>query len=149
MLVCVPTTPAQAFHMIRRQMRMDTCKPLVVVTPKSLLRHKLAVSSLDELSKGSFQHLIADTTSDPKKAKRVVLCSGKVYYDLPEDMHKREADAVALIRIEQLYPFPRELLAAELKSYTATDVVWGQEEQNNTGARYKLRHPLVACPTSQ
>src|SRR3546814_12126893 len=87
--------------MIRRQMRMDTRKPLVVMTPKSLLRHKLAVSSLDELSKGSFQHLIADTTSDPKKAKRVVLCSGKVYYDLLEDMHEREADDVALIRIEQ------------------------------------------------
>ncbi|HEY9541544.1 MAG TPA: 2-oxoglutarate dehydrogenase E1 component [Luteimonas sp.] len=145
MLVCVPTTPAQAFHMIRRQMRMDTRKPLVVMTPKSLLRHKLAVSSLDELAKGSFQHLIADTTSDPKKAKRVVLCSGKVYYDLLEDMHKREADDVALIRIEQLYPFPRELLAAELKRYKATDVVWCQEEPHNQGAWYQIRHHLVAC----
>ncbi|MGN7725033.1 2-oxoglutarate dehydrogenase E1 component [Luteimonas sp. 22616] len=146
MLVCVPTTPAQAFHMIRRQMRMDTRKPLVVMTPKSLLRHKLAVSSLDELAKGSFQHLIADSTSTPKKAKRVVLCSGKVYYDLLEDMHKREADDVALIRVEQLYPFPRELLAAELKRYSkATDVVWCQEEPHNQGAWYQIRHHLVAC----
>ncbi|GAB3303381.1 2-oxoglutarate dehydrogenase E1 component [Luteimonas notoginsengisoli] len=146
MLVCVPTTPAQAFHMIRRQMRMDTRKPLVVMTPKSLLRHKLAVSSLDELAKGSFQHLIADSTSSPKKARRVVLCSGKVYYDLLEDMHKREADDVALIRVEQLYPFPRELLAAELKRYAkAADVVWCQEEPHNQGAWYQIRHHLVAC----
>ena len=146
MLVCVPTTPAQAFHMIRRQMRMDTRKPLVVMTPKSLLRHKLAVSSLDELAKGSFQHLIADSTSSPKKARRVVLCSGKVYYDLLEDMHKREADDVALVRVEQLYPFPRELLAAELKRYgKATDVVWCQEEPHNQGAWYQIRHHLVAC----
>ena len=146
MLVCVPTTPAQAFHMIRRQMRMDTRKPLVVMTPKSLLRHKLAVSSLEELAKGSFQHLIADSTSSPKKARRVVLCSGKVYYDLLEDMHKREADDVALIRVEQLYPFPRELLAAELKRYAkAADVVWCQEEPHNQGAWYQIRHHLVAC----
>ncbi|MFC3715671.1 2-oxoglutarate dehydrogenase E1 component [Luteimonas soli] len=146
MLVCVPTTPAQAFHMIRRQLCMDTRKPLVVMTPKSLLRHKLAVSTLDELADGSFQHLIADTTSDPKKAKRVVLCAGKVYYDLLEDMHKRGADDVALIRIEQLYPFPRELLAAQLKRYTkATDVVWCQEEPHNQGAWYQIRHHLVAC----
>jgi 2-oxoglutarate dehydrogenase E1 component len=146
MLVCVPTTPAQAFHMIRRQLCMDTRKPLVVMTPKSLLRHKLAVSSLDELSGGGFQHLIADTTSNPKKAMRVVLCSGKVYYDLLEDMNKRGADDVAVIRVEQLYPFPRELLAAELKRYTkATDVVWCQEEPHNQGAWYQIRHHLAAC----
>ncbi len=146
MLVCVPTTPAQAFHMIRRQMCMDTRKPLVVMTPKSLLRHKLAVSSLDELANGQFQHLIADSTSSPKKAKRVVLCSGKVYYDLLEDMHKREADDVALIRVEQLYPFPRERLSEELKRHgKATQVVWCQEEPQNQGAWYQIRHHLVAC----
>ena len=146
MLVCVPTTPAQAFHMIRRQLCMKTRKPLVVMTPKSLLRHKLAVSTLDELAKGGFQHLIADTTSDPKKAKRVVLCSGKVYYDLLEDAKKREADDVALIRIEQLYPFPRLQLSAELKRYgKATDVVWCQEEPQNQGAWYQIRHHLAAC----
>ncbi|GAA3917497.1 2-oxoglutarate dehydrogenase E1 component [Luteimonas lutimaris] len=146
MLVCVPTTPAQAFHMIRRQLCMDTRKPLVVMTPKSLLRHKLAVSSLAELADGEFQHLIPDTTSSPKKATRVVLCAGKVYYDLLEDMQKRGADDVALIRVEQLYPFPRELLAAQLKRYTrATDVVWCQEEPHNQGAWYQIRHHLVAC----
>ena len=145
MLVCTPTTPAQAYHMIRRQMRMNTRKPLVVMTPKSLLRHKLAVSTLDELAGGTFQHLIADTTSTPKRAKRVVVCGGKVYYDLIEDMAKRGADDVALIRIEQLYPFPRAALKAELAKYAAKDVVWCQEEPMNQGAWYQIRHHLAAC----
>ena len=146
MLVCVPTTPAQAFHMIRRQMRMTTRKPLVVMTPKSLLRHKLAVSTLDELANGEFQQLIPDKSADPKKVKRVVLCSGKVYYDLLEDATKRGQDDVALLRVEQLYPFPRELLAAELKRYAkATDVVWCQEEPQNQGAWYQIKHHLQAC----
>ena len=146
MLVCVPTTPAQAFHMIRRQMRMKTRKPLVVMTPKSLLRHKLAVSSLDELAKGGFQHLIPDTTSDAKKAKRVVLCSGKVYYDLLEEAGKQKIHDVALVRVEQLYPFPRQQLTAELKRFTkATDVVWCQEEPQNQGAWYQIQHHLNAC----
>ncbi len=146
MLVCVPTTPAQAYHMLRRQMRMTTRKPLVVMTPKSLLRHKLAVSTLDELANGEFQHLIPDNAADPKKVKRVVLCSGKVYYDLLEDQQKRGQDDVALVRIEQLYPFPRTQLAAELKRFgKATDVVWCQEEPQNQGAWYQIRHHLNAC----
>ncbi|MGX5731132.1 2-oxoglutarate dehydrogenase E1 component [Pseudoxanthomonas beigongshangi] len=146
MLVCVPTTPAQAFHMIRRQMRMTTRKPLVVMTPKSLLRHKLAVSTLDELANGEFQHLIPDNAADPKKVKRVVLCSGKVYYDLLEDQQKRGQDDVALVRIEQLYPFPRARLAEELKRFgKAADVVWCQEEPQNQGAWYQIRHHLNAC----
>ncbi|MGH8062851.1 MAG: 2-oxoglutarate dehydrogenase E1 component [Pseudoxanthomonas sp.] len=146
MLVCVPTTPAQCFHMIRRQLRMTTRKPLIVMTPKSLLRHKLAVSSLDELANGEFQHLIPDATADAKKVKRVVLCSGKVYYDLLEDQRKRNQDNVAILRIEQLYPFPRELLAAELKRYSgAKEVVWCQEEPQNQGAWYQIRHHLKAC----
>ncbi|RNF85306.1 2-oxoglutarate dehydrogenase E1 component [Montanilutibacter psychrotolerans] len=146
MMVCTPTTPAQAYHMIRRQMRMTTRKPLVVMTPKSLLRHKLAVSSLDELAKGEFQQLIPDTVANAKKAKRVVVCGGKVYYDLLEDMHKRGADDVALVRVEQLYPFPREELAVELKRFSAaTDVVWCQEEPQNQGAWYQIRHHLSAC----
>ncbi len=150
MSVCVPTTPAQAFHMIRRQMRMTTRKPLVVMTPKSLLRHKLAVSTLDELANGQFQHLIPDNAADPKKVKRVVLCSGKVYYDLLEDQQKRGQDDVALLRVEQLYPFPRALLAAELKRYAgATDVVWCQEEPQNQGAWYQIRHHLNACLTDK
>ncbi|MBB4125144.1 2-oxoglutarate dehydrogenase E1 component [Xanthomonas translucens] len=146
MLVCVPTTPAQAFHMIRRQMRMSTRKPLVVMTPKSLLRHKLAVSTLEELANGQFQHLIPDAKADPKQVKRVVACSGKVYYDLLEDQTKRGQDDVAILRVEQLYPFPRELLAAELKRYSnATDLVWCQEEPQNQGAWYQIKHHLQAC----
>jgi 2-oxoglutarate dehydrogenase E1 component len=146
MLVCVPTTPAQAYHMLRRQMRMTTRKPLVVMTPKSLLRHKLAVSTLDELANGEFQHLIPDATADAKKVKRVIACSGKVYYDLLEDAQKRGQDDVAILRVEQLYPFPREQLTAELKRYgKATEVVWCQEEPQNQGAWYQIKHHLQAC----
>ena len=146
MLVCVPSTPAQAFHMLRRQLCMTTRKPLVVMSPKSLLRHKLAVSTLDELANGEFQHLIGDASADAKKVKRVVLCSGKVYYDLLEDQTKRGQDDVAIIRVEQLYPFPRPQLAAELKKYgKAADVVWCQEEPMNQGAWYQIRHHLQAC----
>lgn len=146
MLVCVPSTPAQAYHMLRRQMRMTTRKPLIVMSPKSLLRHKLAVSTLDELANGEFQHLIGDANADARKVKRVVLCSGKVYYDLLEDQTKRGQDDVAIIRVEQLYPFPRVALAAELKKYgKAADVVWCQEEPQNQGAWYQIRHHLQAC----
>ncbi|WP_305804918.1 2-oxoglutarate dehydrogenase E1 component [Stenotrophomonas sp. YIM B06876] len=146
MLVCVPSTPAQAFHMLRRQMCMTTRKPLVVMSPKSLLRHKLAVSSLEELANGEFQTLIGDAKADPKKVKRVVLCSGKVYYDLLEDQTKRGQDDVALVRVEQLYPFPREALVAELARFPkAADVVWCQEEPMNQGAWYQIRHHLQFC----
>jgi 2-oxoglutarate dehydrogenase E1 component len=146
MIVCTPTTPAQAFHMIRRQMRMKTRKPLVVMTPKSLLRHKQAVSTLDELASGEFQHLIPDAGADPKTVKRVVVCGGKVYYDLLDEAQKREVKDVALIRIEQLYPFPRAQLSAELKRYAkATQVVWCQEEPQNQGAWYQIQHHLRVC----
>jgi 2-oxoglutarate dehydrogenase E1 component len=156
MLVCTPTTPAQAFHMIRRQMRMATRKPLVVMTPKSLLRHKLAVSSLDELANGTFQTLIpasnvgAGKTStkaaDLKKVKRVVVCGGKVYYDLIEEAQKRNLTDVAIVRVEQLYPFPRPELVAELQRFpAATEVVWCQEEPRNQGAWYQIQHHLRAC----
>lgn len=145
MLVCVPTTPAQCFHMIRRQLRMTTRKPLVVMTPKSLLRHKLAVSSLDELANGHFQHLIPDAAAEPAKVKRVVLCAGKVYYDLFEARQAAGQEDVALLRVEQLYPFPRELLVEQLKRYAGADVVWCQEEPQNQGAWYQIRHHLQAC----
>ena len=146
MMVCVPTTPAQAFHMIRRQLCMTTRKPLVVMTPKSLLRHKLAVSTLEELANGEFQHLIGDRDADPKRVKRVVVCSGKVYYDLLEESRKQELDNVALVRVEQLYPFPRQLLTAELERFDkATEVVWCQEEPQNQGAWYQIKHHLEAC----
>jgi len=146
MIVCAPTTPAQDYHMIRRQMRMATRKPLVVMTPKSLLRHKLAVSSLDELANGQFQTLIPDSTATAKKVKRVVLCAGKVYYDLFEAAQKQSIRDVALVRVEQLYPFPRPELVAELKRHgSATEVVWCQEEPQNQGAWYQIQHHLRAC----
>ncbi|MBB5206668.1 2-oxoglutarate dehydrogenase E1 component [Chiayiivirga flava] len=147
MQVCVPTTPAQAFHMIRRQMKRPTRKPLIVMTPKSLLRHKLAVSTLDELAQGEFQRLIPDSfAADPAKVKRIVACSGKVYYDLLEDAQKREVKDVALVRVEQLYPFPREALIAEIKRFPkATDLVWCQEEPMNQGAWYQIQHHLRFC----
>ena len=146
MIVCTPTTPAQAYHMIRRQMCMKTRKPLVVMTPKSLLRHKLAVSTLDELANGEFQHLIPDASADPNSVKRVVVCGGKVYYDLLEDAQKRGQTDVAIVRIEQLYPFPRAELTAQLKRYTkATQVVWCQEEPQNQGAWYQIQHHLLTC----
>ncbi|HET7359694.1 MAG TPA: 2-oxoglutarate dehydrogenase E1 component [Rhodanobacteraceae bacterium] len=147
MQVCVPTTPAQTFHMIRRQMLRKVRKPLIVMTPKSLLRHKLAVSTLDDLATGHFHTVIGDQRiTAAKKVKRVVLCSGRVYYDLFEEAEKRGLDNVAIIRVEQLYPFPRDLVGAELDKYAAADeVVWCQEEPMNQGAWFQIRHHLQAC----
>lgn len=147
MQVCAPTTPAQMFHMLRRQMKRAARKPLVVMTPKSMLRHKLSVSTLDDLSGGGFQVLIPDSqVKDPGKAGRVVVCAGKVYYDLLEEHEKRGLEDVALVRVEQLYPFPRAELSAELKRFAAvTDVVWCQEEPMNQGAWYQIQHHLRAC----
>jgi 2-oxoglutarate dehydrogenase E1 component len=146
MQVCVPTTPAQDFHMIRRQMLRPTRKPLIVMTPKSLLRHKLAVSTLDELAEGSFQLVIGEHRDLPaKKVKRVVLCAGKVYYDLLEEAEKREINDVAIVRVEQLYPFPRAEVKAELDKYaSAKEVIWCQEEPMNQGAWFQIRHHLQA-----
>ncbi|HEX7130835.1 MAG TPA: 2-oxoglutarate dehydrogenase E1 component, partial [Rhodanobacteraceae bacterium] len=147
MQVCVPTTPAQMFHMLRRQMLREARKPLVVMTPKSLLRHKLAVSSLDDLANGTFQLVIPDSrTTDAKKVKRVVLCSGKVYYDLFEAAEKDKLKDVALVRVEQLYPFPRQEVIEQLARYPqARQVIWCQEEPMNQGAWFQIRHHLQAC----
>lgn len=147
MQVCVPTTPAQDFHMIRRQMLRPVRKPLIVMTPKSLLRHKLAVSTLDELANGSFQLVIGEHRElAAKKVKRVVLCAGKVYYDLLEEAEKRGVNDVAIVRVEQLYPFPRAEVVAELEKYpSAKEVVWCQEEPMNQGAWFQIRHHLQAC----
>ena len=149
MQVCVPTTPAQMFHMLRRQMLRDCRKPLIVMTPKSLLRHKLAVSSLGELAGGGFQLAIPDTTARAgAKVRRVVLCSGKVYYDLVEDAAKRGIGDVAIVRVEQLYPFPRAEVGAELAKYPAArEIVWCQEEPMNQGAWYQIQHHLKAVLT--
>lgn len=142
--VCVPSTPAQMFHMLCRQMQRAMRKPLVVMTPKSLLRHKLSVSPIKDLSEGHFQVLIPERAKlDSKQVKRVVFCSGKVYYDLLEARQVRAIKDVALIRVEQLYPFPIEQYAAVLKQYgAATEIVWCQEEPENQGAWYQIRHRL-------
>jgi 2-oxoglutarate dehydrogenase E1 component len=144
MQVCVPTTPAQMFHLLRRQMLRDCRKPLVVMTPKSLLRHKLAVSTLDDLAGGGFRLVIPDSSAgSEKKVRRVVLCSGKVYYDLVDHADKQKISDVAIVRVEQLYPFPRKEAAAELARYPAAkELVWCQEEPMNQGAWYQIQHHL-------
>jgi len=135
--VCNLTTPANYFHALRRQVRRNYRKPLVIMTPKSLLRHKLAVSPLSEFAPGSrFRRVLPETEKLVADAsvKRVILCSGKVYYDLFEERAKRGIDNVAIIRIEQLYPWPRETVVAQLKRYPHAEVVWCQEEAANQGA---------------
>jgi 2-oxoglutarate dehydrogenase E1 component len=143
--VCVPTTPAQIFHLIRRQMLRPFRKPLIVLTPKSLLRKREAVSSLKELAKGGFQTVIPEIDAiEAKDVARVVACSGKVYYDLLVARRERRMDNVAIIRVEQLYPFPHKQFAAEMKRYPkAHEVVWCQEEPQNQGAWYQTQHYLV------
>ncbi len=144
MQVCVPSTPAQVFHMLRRQMVRPLRKPLIVMTPKSLLRHKLAVSALAELSTGMFRNLIDEIDSlDPNAVRRVVFCSGKVYFDLLERRRVDGLADVAIVRLEQLYPFPAEEYEAILNRYAnAREVVWCQEEPQNQGAWYQIQHRL-------
>jgi 2-oxoglutarate dehydrogenase E1 component len=135
--VCVPSTPANYFHMLRRQVRRNFRKPLIVMTPKSLLRHKLCVSSLAEFGPGtSFHRVIGEhrEMAPNDKVKRVVLCSGKVYYDLLQRAEEMKVRDVALVRVEQLYPFPQRSLTAELKKYPNAEVIWCQEEPRNMGA---------------
>ncbi len=146
MQVCVPTTPAQVFHMLRRQMLRPARKPLIVMTPKSLLRHKLAVSTLSELSEGGFQLVIPEVDAiKPNEVRRVVLCSGKVYYDLLQMRRDKKLTDVAIVRIEQQYPFPRDELSEVLTQYNkAHDVIWCQEEPQNQGAWYQISHHLIA-----
>lgn len=140
--VCQPTTPAQHFHLLRRQVLRKFRKPLVEMTPKSLLRHPLAVSSLQELSTGSFREVL-DDDSAPDTPKRVLLCSGKIYYDLLERRQATEGIDVAIVRIEQLYPFPRETLSRILSRYgSAEEWVWVQDEPQNMGAWNFIRYRL-------
>jgi len=144
--VCIPSTPAQMFHMIRRQILMGTRKPLIVMTPKSLLRNKASTSTLDELASGSFQLLIDDAlVTDKQQIKRVVLCSGKVYYDLVEALAITKQQDIAVVRVEQLYPIPHEELSCVFDSYPADcEVAWCQEEPQNQGAWYQSMHNLLA-----
>ena len=140
--VCVPSTPAQVFHLLRRQMLRMFRKPLIVMSPKSLLRHKEATSSLDDLSKGTFQTVIPEVAElDPKKVTRVVVCAGKIFYELLATRREHKIENVAILRLEQLYPFPNEVFAAEMKKYPkAKELVWVQEEPQNQGAWYASRH---------
>ena len=145
MQVCQPTTPAQIFHLLRRQMIRLFRKPLVILTPKSLLRNKEAVSSLDDLARGAFQTVIGETDAaiDAKKVKRVVACTGKVYYDLLAARRERALDDVALVRIEQIYPFAHKAFEAEMKRYpNATTIVWCQDEPQNQGAWFYAQNHL-------
>jgi len=144
--VCIPSTPAQMFHMIRRQILMATRKPLIVMTPKSLLRNKASTSSLEELTSGGFQLIIDDHRIDDKKqVKRVVLCSGKVYYDLMDALDETPQAEVAVVRVEQLYPIPHQELSFIFNSYPADcEIVWCQEEPRNQGAFYQTMHNLLA-----
>jgi 2-oxoglutarate dehydrogenase E1 component len=144
MQVCVPTTPAQAFHMLRRQALRPWRAPLVVMSPKSLLRHKQAVSSLEDLSEGYFMPVLGDNeVVDNKKIRKLILCSGKVYYDLHDKRLTDSRDDTAIVRIEQLYPFPEVLLQLEVDRYpNIEDVVWCQEEPLNQGAWYASQHHI-------
>ena len=139
-----PTTASQIFHVLRRQMVRDLRKPLVIFTPKSLLRNKDATSPVSEFTKGSFQTVIGETKEiKADKVKRVIACSGKVYYDLVKNRETKGADDVAIVRVEQLYPFPHKAFAAELKKYpNATDVVWCQDEPQNQGAWFFIQHNI-------
>lgn len=147
MEVCVPTTAAQVFHMLRRQAVRMQRKPLIVMSPKSLLRHKDAASSLEELANGEFKRVIGEVDDlDPKKVKRVILCSGKVYYDLVNARREKKINDIAIVRLEQLYPFPKDSLEKEMAKYPkATEIVWAQEEPRNQGAWYWMasRHHLL------
>jgi len=145
MQVCQPTTPAQIFHLLRRQMIRLFRKPLVIMTPKSLLRNKDAVSPLSDLAKGHFETVIADQEElNASKVKRVIMCSGKVYYDLVNTRKEREANDTAVIRLEQLYPFPHKAVAAELKKYpNANEILWCQDEPQNQGAWFFVQHYIM------
>ena len=142
--VCVPTTPAQVFHMLRRQAIRPLRKPLIVMSPKSLLRHKEAISSLEDLAEGRFHNVLDESDElDNAKVRRIIICSGKVYYDLRAARRERELDHIAILRLEQLYPFPEAEMLQVLESYpNIEDAVWCQEEPMNQGAWYASQHHM-------
>lgn len=140
MQVVYPTTPAQIFHLLRRQVLRPWRKPLVVMSPKSLLRHPKAVSPLSDLAEGAFQRVIGDPEVDPAEVRRVLLCSGKVFYDLAAQREAAGRQDVAIIRLEQLYPLSEEVLERALAPFDrAASVRWVQEEPANMGAWSYLR----------
>jgi len=134
MYICNLTTPANYFHMIRRQLAMPFRMPCILMSPKSLFRHPLVMSKMDEFTKGKFREVIGDDYADPKKVKKVLLCNGKVYFDLLEKQQADKRKDVAIIRVEQLHPFPKKQVMAELKKYKVDMVYWVQEEPENMGA---------------
>ncbi|MFT2112480.1 2-oxoglutarate dehydrogenase E1 component [Marinomonas sp. 2405UD68-3] len=143
--VCVPTTPSQIYHIIRRQAIRPLRRPLIIMSPKSLLRHKQATSTLEDLSEGHFHNVLPETSEkiDPKRVKRLVICSGKVYYDLINRREALDKDDVAIIRLEQLYPFPYQDFRDVLTPYTEVEtLVWCQEEPKNQGAWHANRHRM-------
>lgn len=144
MQVAAPTTPAQMFHLLRRQMIRKFRKPLIIMTPKSLLRHKLALSPLKDLVSGKFHTVIPEVdTFENEKVKRLIFCSGKVYYDLLKKRRENEQKEVVIIRLEQLYPFPVDTLKAIVKQYkNAKDIVWCQEEPMNQGVWFSSQHHM-------
>ena len=145
-ILAYPSTAAQMFHLLRRQAKSNYVKPLVIFLSKRLLRFKDAMSSVDDITKGAFLPIITDMFAK-NSAKRIVLCAGQVYYDLVKSRSEaNKVDDIAIIRVEQLYPFPRELLTAELSKYSkATEFVWAQEEPYNQGAWLQIREDLDAC----
>ncbi|MCE1161769.1 MAG: 2-oxoglutarate dehydrogenase E1 component [Thiomonas sp.] len=144
MQVCQPTNPSQIFHLLRRQMLRSFRKPLVIMTPKSLLRHPQAKSPLSDLANGRFEVVLPEAEAlDASKVKRIVACSGRVYYDLMAARTERKIDDVAIVRLEQIYPFPHKAFAAEVKRYpNARDIVWCQDEPQNQGAWFFVQHHI-------
>jgi 2-oxoglutarate dehydrogenase E1 component len=144
MRVCVPTTPAQFFHLLRDQMKRKFRRPLIVMTPKSLLRHRQSVSTLDALTGGALAVILPEIDLiETAKVRRVVLCSGKVFFDLLAARRKHDITDIAILRVEQLYPFPRRRLAELLDDYAnAKEIVWCQEDPRNQGAWYQIQHHL-------
>jgi 2-oxoglutarate dehydrogenase E1 component len=140
----VPSNAAQIYHLLRRQMLRKQRKPLIVMTPKSLLRHKDATSTIDELANGTFQTIIGETEKfDAKKVTRMVTCAGKIYFDLLAARREKKIDNVVLVRVEQLYPFDDRKLADEMKKYpNLKELIWCQEEPLNQGAWYAKHHRL-------
>ncbi len=147
MQVCVPSTPAQVYHMMRRQMLRPFRKPLIVMSPKSLLRHPLAVSTLEELAEGEFQLVIPEIDEmKPESVDRLIFCSGKVYYELLEKRRELKKQNIAIIRIEQLYPFPDVRMKEVLAPFKhVKDVIWCQEEPENQGAWYAIQDDIASC----
>ncbi len=151
--VCVPSTAAQMFHMLRRQMLRPYRKPLIVMSPKSLLRHKLSASPLEELTHGKFHTVIGEIDEiDPSKVARLLFCAGKIFYNLLEERREKNIENIAIARIEQLFPFPKDEVKNIIDSYpNLKEIVWVQEEPKNQGSWYYLqsRGTLIGCVDDQ